>query len=94
MEKTICEECGGEIIQKKVSYSVYDIKVGDFEAEVCKKCGEVCFSEEESKKITSKTKEMGAFKKLAKEIEAKLKKEKITSKTVSEAVKWARRASS
>lgn len=56
-----CEECGGDIVQKKVPYSVYDIKVGDFEAEVCKKCGEVCFSEEESRKITNKTKEMGLW---------------------------------
>ena len=56
-----CEECGGNIIIKKVPYSIYEVEVGKFMAEVCQKCGEICFNEEESKKITKKTKEMGLF---------------------------------
>ena len=60
-ERMKCEECGGKIIVKTVPYSIYETKVGNFTAEVCQKCGEVCFSEEESKKITQKTKEMGLW---------------------------------
>ena len=60
-ERTKCEECGGRILIKKVPYAIYDIKIGDFSAEVCQKCSEVCFSEEESRKITAKTKEIGLW---------------------------------
>jgi len=62
MSKRIkCEECGGKILIKKVPYSIYEIKVGDYTAEQCQKCGEICFSEEESKKITQKTKQMNLW---------------------------------
>src|SRR3989338_8817777 len=60
-KRTKCEECGGRILSKKVPYNIYDIKVGDFMAEVCEKCGEICLSEGESKKITLKTKDMGLW---------------------------------
>lgn len=60
-KRTKCDECGGEIMIKKVPYSIYGIKVGDYTAEQCQKCGEVCFSEEESKKITQKTKQMNLW---------------------------------
>lgn len=59
--KKKCDECGGKIVVKKVPYEIYDIKVGDFLAEVCQNCGEICFSEEKSKKITQKTKERGLW---------------------------------
>ncbi len=61
IKRTKCEECNGKILNKKVPYNIYDIKIGDFMAEICEKCGEICFSEEESKKITQKTKEMGLW---------------------------------
>jgi len=60
-KRTKCDECGGKINIKKVPYTMYGIKMGDFNAEVCQKCGEVCFSEEESRKITEKTKKMGLW---------------------------------
>lgn len=60
-KRTKCDECGGEITIKKVPYEVYGIKVGDYTAEQCQKCGEICFSEEESKKITQKTKQMNLW---------------------------------
>jgi len=60
-KRTKCDECGGEIAIKKVPYLVYGIKVGDYTAEQCQKCGEICFSEEESKKITQKTKQMNLW---------------------------------
>lgn len=61
IKRTECDECGGKIAIKKVPYSVYDTRIGDFTAEVCQKCGEICFSEEESRKITAKTKELGLW---------------------------------
>ncbi len=60
-KRTKCEECEGKIVEKVVPYEIYGVKVGDFKAEVCQKCGEICFSEEESRKITEKTKEMGLW---------------------------------
>jgi len=60
-ERTKCEECGGSIVIKKVPYKIYGVNVGEFKAEVCQKCDEVCFSEEESRKITEKTKKMGLW---------------------------------
>lgn len=61
IEKIKCDECGGEIAVKKVPYEIYGTKVGDFLAEVCIKCGEICFTESESKKITEKTKQMNLW---------------------------------
>ncbi len=61
IKRTKCDECEGKITEKGVPYEIYGIKVGDFKAEVCEKCGEICFSEEESRKITEKTKKMGLW---------------------------------
>ena len=36
-----CYECNGEVIKKKVEFSMYGIKLGLFPAEVCKKWEEV-----------------------------------------------------
>ena len=55
----ICEK--GKLVKKIVPYSVYDIKLGKFPAEVCTKCGEQWFSEETAKKIEKIEKEKGLF---------------------------------
>jgi hypothetical protein len=61
MKRTKCEECGGRIVKKNVDYEFYGIKIGKFPAEVCSKCGEICFEEDVSRQITMKTKEMGLW---------------------------------
>lgn len=61
MIRTKCEECEGKILRKKVPYSIYGIKIGEFPAEVCQKCGEICFEEETSKKITKAVKAKGLW---------------------------------
>ena len=55
----ICEK--GKLVKKVVPYSVYDIELGKFPAEVCTKCGEQWFSEETAKKIEKIEKEKGLF---------------------------------
>ncbi|MFH1637272.1 MAG: YgiT-type zinc finger protein [Candidatus Woesearchaeota archaeon] len=61
MKRTKCEECGGRIVRKKVDYEFYGTLVGKFPAEVCNKCGEICFDEDVSREITEKTKELGLW---------------------------------
>lgn len=61
MKRTKCEECGGKIIHKKVDYSLHGVTLGKFPAEVCSKCGEVCFEEEVSKKMTKIAKKKGLW---------------------------------
>lgn len=56
-----CDECNGKITHKKVPYELYGIKLGDFPAEVCGKCGEICFSEEVSRKMTQVAKKKGLW---------------------------------
>jgi len=62
MTRTTCDECNGKILHKKVPYKLYGIKLGDFPAEVCQKCGEICFTEEVSRKMTQIAKEKGLWK--------------------------------
>ncbi len=58
----ICPACEkGRLMKKEVSYSVYDIELGKFPAEVCTKCREQWFSEEIAKKIEKIEKEKGLF---------------------------------
>ena len=59
--RKICEECGGKIVHKKMDYSLYGISLGKFPAEVCNKCGEVCFEEEVSRKMTAIAKKKGIW---------------------------------
>ncbi|MBI2575855.1 YgiT-type zinc finger protein [Candidatus Woesearchaeota archaeon] len=60
-EKDACWECGVKMINKKVDYSLYGIRIGKFPAFVCQKCGETYFSEETSKKMTEITKKEGLW---------------------------------
>ncbi len=55
--RTKCDECGGKIIKKKIDYSIFGVSLGKFPAEVCKKCGEICFDENTSRKMTEIAKE-------------------------------------
>lgn len=61
MKRTKCEECGGNIINKKVDFSLYGQNLGKFPAEVCSKCGETCFTEEISDQIDKIAKEKGLW---------------------------------
>jgi len=56
-----CDECNGKIIKKKVPYSIYGVKLGDFPAETCTKCGEILFTEETSRKMTQIAKKRGLW---------------------------------
>lgn len=56
-----CDECGGKIVKKKVDYAIFGINLGKFPAEVCTKCGETCFAEETSRKMTKIAKERGLW---------------------------------
>lgn len=66
MERTTCEECGGNIIRKKVEYLLYGISLGFFPAEVCQRCSETCYDEDASKEMTKIAKEKGIWGLLAK----------------------------
>lgn len=59
MKCYICEK--GNLIKKKVDYTIYNELVGRFDAEVCQRCGETFFDEETSRKITQATKEKGLW---------------------------------
>lgn len=66
MERIKCEECGGKILHKKVEYALYGISLGTFPAQVCRKCGEVCYEEKVSGEMTRIAKEKGLFELTAK----------------------------
>ena len=51
MKRSKCEECGGKIARKKISYDYLGQHIGKFPAEVCTSCGEVVFDEAASDKI-------------------------------------------
>ena len=56
-----CYECEGKIERKKVPFSMHGIKLGNFEAEVCSKCGEIVFDEKVSDQIDKVAKEKGIW---------------------------------
>ena len=59
---TKCPVCNkGTLKNKNVPYEAYGILVGNFQAEVCSGCSETFFSEETSKKIEKKEKELGLW---------------------------------
>ena len=55
----MCEE--GYLTKKKVDYKLYGVDIGNFNAEVCSKCGEVFFDEDTSKKMTEIAKKRGLW---------------------------------
>ena len=56
-----CVMCGGNAISKNVEYKEFGVVLGNFKANVCKKCGETYFDEETAEKIQQKSKQMGLF---------------------------------
>lgn len=56
-----CPMCGGKMELKKVPYSSGNEKIGEFDAEMCSKCGEAFFLEESSRMIEQKAKELGVW---------------------------------
>lgn len=59
---TVCYLCGeGELLRKKVPYELYGEHLGDFDAEVCAKCGETFFDENTSRKMTEAAKKKGLW---------------------------------
>ena len=57
-----CSSCDGEITIKKVPYSYHNqTYFGDFEAEVCQKCGKIYFTEESFKEIEQIAKKRGLW---------------------------------
>ena len=46
-----CPICDGELTVTMSRYKYYDIDLGEFNAEVCQRCGEVFFTEESSDEI-------------------------------------------
>lgn len=56
-----CISCNGKLKDKKLDYMVYGINIGKFPSLVCDSCGEQWFSEETSRKIEEKEKELGLF---------------------------------
>jgi len=59
--RRVCEECGGQIVKKEVDYKLYDVSLGRFRADVCRKCGEVCYEEDVSEEMTKRAKELGLW---------------------------------
>src|SRR3989344_1498662 len=56
-----CVSCNGKLKNKIVDYKIYGISIGKFPALVCNSCGEQWFSEETSRKIEEKERELGLF---------------------------------
>jgi len=57
-----CYTCGkGTLVKKKIPYTLYGIKIGDFKGEQCSKCGESFYSEDVFDEMTKKVKELGLW---------------------------------
>lgn len=57
----ICPMCKGNMARKNAPFSYAGVEFGEFDSEVCKKCGEVFFMEDASDKIDAKAKELGLW---------------------------------
>ena len=56
-----CVSCNGKLKSKVIDYKVYGVSIGRYPALVCDSCGEQWFSEDTSRKIEEKEKELGIF---------------------------------
>lgn len=59
--ETKCALCKGRLKKKLIDYKIYGKSIGKFPALVCSSCKEEWFSEETSKKIEEKERELGLF---------------------------------
>lgn len=57
-----CYECNKVELKKAfVEYKQYGVPLGKFEAEVCRKCGEIFYSSDSAGKIEKEAKKKGLF---------------------------------
>jgi len=56
-----CIICNGDTIRKRIEYKEFGISLGNFNAEVCKKCGEAYFDEKIAEEIQQRSKQLGLF---------------------------------
>ncbi len=56
-----CVICESETTKKNIEYKEFGISLGNFEAEVCKNCGEIYFDEETAENIQQRSKQLGLF---------------------------------
>ena len=56
-----CIICDGETVKRNVEHKEFGILLGNFKADVCKKCGETYFDEETAGNIQQKSKKLGLF---------------------------------
>ena len=59
--KATCPVCSGSMSRKRVPYWFGNISLGEFEADVCGKCGEAFYTEEASDQIDRQAKKMGVW---------------------------------
>lgn len=65
-----CPECDGNLRIKKIPYLFHNqINLGEFEAEVCNKCGSTYFTEESFKEIQLRAKILGLWGREALQVE-------------------------
>lgn len=57
----VCPVCGGRLRKARREYVYEGISLGEHEAEVCERCGEVFFTEEASDAIDRLAKERGVW---------------------------------
>ena len=56
-----CVICGGKTARKNVEYKEFGVSLGNFNADICRKCGETFFDEKTAEKIQQKSKQLGLF---------------------------------
>jgi YgiT-type zinc finger domain-containing protein len=56
-----CPKCEGTLRKGRTDYSYKDIYFGEYDADICDKCGEALFTEEASDAIDKKAKELGLW---------------------------------
>ena len=56
-----CPMCDGTLVRSRVKYEYKGIEFGEYEADVCDKCGEAFFTEEASDLIVERAKEFGVW---------------------------------
>lgn len=56
-----CPMCDGTLRKGRTEYSYHDIYFGEYDADICNKCGEAFFTEEASDEIEKKAKELGLW---------------------------------
>ncbi len=61
LKEANCPICNGKMVRKKAPYWFGNISLGEFEADVCRKCGEAFYTEESSDQIDSRAKKMGVW---------------------------------